>query len=103
MTDFSLGQTPHRMTTVLSPGADFVATLTRNDGVDWPVGTGVQLVVEGQVAPWAAVVAGPSLTWEIDEAVVDAVIATNLAKKGKLYYINGTTRILWASGPVVVA
>lgn len=100
VTSFSLGQTPHRMTLVLSPDADFVATLTRSDGVDWPVGTSIELVVD-ENTPWAATVTGPSASWEIDEAVVGPVIAAD-PQRARLYHTIGDQRVMWASGPVAV-
>lgn len=95
---FTLGQAPSRMTVVLAAGADFVATLTRNDGENWPSGAAVELELGETV--WAALVTGDTLTWDVDEAVVATVLASPPAK-ARLYYVNGATRMLWASGPVV--
>jgi uncharacterized membrane protein len=96
---FMLGAAPERMTVVLAAGTDFVATLTRDDGVVWPDGTVVELRVGSTT--WAATVAGATVTWDVDEVAVDAVLATN-PTKARLYYVAGATRMLWASGPVVV-
>lgn len=100
MTSFTLGQTPHQMTVVLSPGADFVATLIRSDGEDWPTGTAVDLVIDAGT-PLAAVVTGPNVAWDIDSAVLDPIIAGH-PKKARLYHTLAGDTVLWALGTVVV-
>lgn len=100
MDSFTLGQAPHRMTTVLSPGTDFVAVLTRSDGNDWPPGTTVQLQIDGNT-PLDATVNGPNVVFEVPDTTVDYLIGQNPVK-ARLYYANAGTRVLWATGPVVI-
>lgn len=88
------------MTVVLSPGTDFVATLARSDGVAWPAGTAIQLQLDAQ-SPLSASITGTTVSFDVSDTLVDAAIALN-PKKAKLYYINGSTKLLWAAGPVVV-
>lgn len=89
------------MTLVLPTGADFVASLTRQDGTDWPAGPGIGVQIEVGAATWVATTAGPTVTWDVDEALVAAVIAT-APKKARLVYVNGASKVLWATGPAVI-
>jgi hypothetical protein len=100
MDSFTLGQAPYRMTVVLSPGTDFVATMTRDDGQPWPDGTVIELALVGG-ATWPGTVAGASVNWDVNETLVQAAVDAGV-KHAKLYHVNGDTRVLWAAGPVVV-
>lgn len=101
MTDFTLGNAPHRMTLVLSSGADFVASLTRADGEPWPAGEGNSVTIEVADVIWVGTPVGATITWDVDEADVTLVIAQK-PKKARLFYTNGPTKVLWATGPVVI-
>lgn len=100
---FTLGQAPHRMTVVLAAGADFVASLYRDDGQPWPAGEGVgcSLKLTEEIA-WFGPASGAAINFEVDSEEVDAAIAET-PKTAKLYYEDGQgLRLLWAMGPVVL-
>lgn len=97
---FTLGYKPEKFKLDLSPGSDFFAGLERDDDTDWPDGSEVTLeVVGGESFP--ADLAGPVASWEIDEVQVDEIIDLK-PKKIKLWYVEGTTRLLWGIGTLVV-
>lgn len=103
-----LGSTPDTLTVHLSTGADFDSTLVLLDDddaeLDWPVGTQITLrfAKSGTVEEvWTATIDGAEATFSEDKAVVDSLIAERRSS-ARLYYVNGTEDILWASGKVAV-
>lgn len=104
----SLGAEPDTLTVHLSPGADFDSTLVLldDDGAetDWPVGTVITLRFAKTAATetvWTATIDGAEATFSVDKATVDTLLAQN-RKTARLYYVNGTDDLLWASGSVSV-
>lgn len=98
---FTLGYTPEKFKLALTAGSDFFSALTRSDGASWPDGT--QLVLEFDTgASWPAALSGATATWDIDQDVVDAVIAAR-PRKVRLWYVDGETRLLWAQGAPAVS
>jgi hypothetical protein len=103
-----LGTSPDTLTVHLSPGADFESTLVLldDDGVetDWPVGTAITLRFSKSAAAevtWSATITDAEATFDEDKATVDSLIAEN-RETVRLYYVNGTDDVLWASGKVKV-
>lgn len=104
----TLGAQPDTLTVHVSAGADFEATLVLLDDagaeMDWPVGTNITLRFAKAAATetvWAATITGSEATFAEDKVSVDALIASKRAT-ARLFYVNGTDDILWASGKVVV-
>lgn len=95
---FTLGSAPDTLKVVLVKGADFVSTLTRKDGTDWPVDTEVVLEFKTtSPVSWSATLTGSSAMWNVDQADVDALIAAK-PRSVKLWYVEGEVRLLWAQG-----
>lgn len=94
---FTLGFAPEKFDVDVSAGADFYSSLRRKDGTDWAATAQVILDFGVGINPWVATLTGPVATWDIDQAVVDAVIAAK-PKKVRLWYVDGGTRLLWGSG-----
>lgn len=99
----TLGKRPYDMTVVLSPGTDFICALRRKDETDWPVGVTAELKFLLTPTPtlWSPTVSGSIMQFDEDETDVDALLAL-IPKKARLYYIDGSDRILWGAGSVVV-
>ena len=95
---FTLGAEVEKMTVVLSVDADFFATLRNRDGV-WDPAAVIQLRFHGGPT-WTATISGADAVFEVDKAVVAPVITARISK-ASLYYTQGASEILWASGPVV--
>lgn len=107
---FTLGFAPENFSVLLSAGSDFVAALRRSDNTAWPAGITLTLdfgAVTNPATPdadpvpvqWAATLNGPTATWDVDETQVALAL---LATKVRLWYVEGETRLLWASGAVKV-
>jgi hypothetical protein len=96
----TLGATPAALTLVLSRNADFVASLTRADGTPFPDGSEISIVIDGG-SPLTGTITGPTVSWEVDEAVVGTIIAAS-PKQARMYYELDETKVLWATGSVVV-
>jgi hypothetical protein len=108
MSTLDLGISPDTLTVHLSPGADFESTLVLldDDGAeqDWPVGTVITLRFAKSAAAdvtWTATITDAEATFDVDKAAVDSLLAEN-REKVRLYYVNGTDDLLWASGKVAV-
>lgn len=93
-----LGYSPTPMSLTLSPGSDFVTTLVSQDG-NWP--TTAVISIEVGDATWTATLNLTEARFEVDQVAVDAVIAAKPTRFA-LWYEDGTTRLLWGTGPVVV-
>jgi len=101
---FTLGRTPDKFELVLSNDADFVSALRRPDTAGpWPLTLEATIEIATETpTEWTATVDEQYLRWEVDEAEVATVIAAR-PKKAKLWYVDGTTRLLWATGTVKIA
>jgi hypothetical protein len=102
-----LGLTPDDLTVTLARDADFIASLVsidQNTGVevDYLAGTEIYLILNG-TERWDATVAGNSADWNIDKALVNALINSGGQRNAVLYYVNGTTEQMWAKGFFEVA
>jgi predicted ThiF/HesA family dinucleotide-utilizing enzyme len=98
MASVTLGSAPASMSLLLVPGADFVCTLVSQDGT-WPATAAIAIEVAD--ATWEATVSGTDAVFNVDQAQVNAVIAQD-PNRFKLWYTDGTTRLLWGSGLVSV-
>lgn len=96
---FTMGYTPQECTVVLTPGADFVCTLSRVDSQPWPAG--LQLTLQLGTHQWDAELSGDLATWVVDQELVDAALADD-PQHARLWYVDGDTRLLWAAGRVQV-
>jgi hypothetical protein len=98
---FTLGVEPESFTVILSPGADFVSTITASDGDPW--GSAVVSLVfdDDDETTWSATVASDELRWNVDKVAVDALIAASPSHV-RLTFVDGTTDLLWAKGRVSV-
>jgi hypothetical protein len=97
---FTMGYTPQDFVVILAQGADFATVLRRTDGTPWPAGLAVSIDFStGQ--SWGAQVDGELISWTIDAAQVDEVIAANPASV-RLWYVDGATRLMWGAGKVSV-
>lgn len=97
---FTLGYKPEKFKVEMSANSDFTAALVRSNGTDWPAGSTLSLSFEGG-QDFAAALDGTTATWLIDEADVNALIAIK-PKSVKLWYVEGSTRLLWAIGSLTV-
>lgn len=76
MADINLGQKVKSLSVELTQDADFVATMRRADATDWPAGLEVKLKFSDTPATvFNAVVSGSTITWSIDKADVNTLIA----------------------------
>lgn len=95
---FRLGYAPQDFLVLLTPGADFVASLRRTDEEPWP--DGLVLTIDlGGPHQWVAELAGQEASWDVDAEAVDAALAAS-PSKARLWYTQGDTRLLWATGRV---
>lgn len=100
---FTLGRAPEKFNVVLVDDADFITALHRVDDSPWP--TTLVATIEISTDPatmWEGTVDGAYIRWEVDAADVSTVRALR-PKKAKLWYVDGGTRLLWASGTVTLA
>ena len=94
-----LGLRPDTLTVTLQAGAGFTSALTNTAG-DWATGDTISLRFStGQ--EWFAAITGPTASWDVAHADVDAVIAANPRHVG-LWYVNGAAVACWARGTVTV-
>lgn len=99
-----LGSTPEELRVTLVRGADFVSTLRRKDGSNWPAGSQVLLEFIKSTPPnveWSATISTSTVVWNVDQVEVDALIAVK-ARAVKLWYVEGGLRLLWAQGEIEV-
>ena len=100
----SLGYVPETLVVHLTSYADFTGTLRTKDGSDWPVGTAATLTLTSQgetPAVWPATVAGPTITWNADKAVVAALGGPGTQWRAQVAYTDGgTVDIAWMRGTV---
>lgn len=97
---FTLGREPEKFKLVLVDDADFITSLLRTDGDDWPVG--LEATIEVLTSPpteWDGELDGEYIRWNVDVAEVQPVYDAR-PKKAKLWYVDGGVRILWATGTV---
>lgn len=103
-----LGYIPSPFVIHLAPDgdADFTQTLSTLDGSDWPAGITVALKlgsVETPVADWTswpATVDGPTISWNVDKAVVVA-LGPKTSLRAKIAYTDGASAdVTWMSGSV---
>lgn len=95
---FTMGVQPAAMGVRLDEDADFITTLATADGSDWPSTVSAELRFPNGTV-WAATRSGAELTWTVDKAAVNIVLATR-PRTASLFYIDGDTDIEWAKGPV---
>jgi len=99
-----LGTTPELLTVSLTRGADFIQTLSSTDAagtpVDWVTGEVVSLVFD-MTAPttWVATITGPDAVWNVDKAVVTALLDAGV-RHANLIYTAGDVDLVWARGSV---
>lgn len=84
-----LGVDPESVDLNLNDGYDFKAVIELTDASDvpipWPVGTEVYIrFTDG--SSWQATISGTEAQWNVDKAVVGAVVASRYS----LAYVNGT-------------
>ncbi|QGJ92019.1 hypothetical protein SEA_KEELAN_55 [Gordonia phage Keelan] len=111
----TFGYTPQKATLVLSPGADFIHTITPTEGT-FPTGmtASIKLYARGSdtvLATWNGTVTPGQITWTIQSNTattgVDAMYTAGAAKY-RLYITfdtdpSGTTTdqdFLWYAGPI---
>lgn len=90
-----LGRPPEKLKVTVSPGSIFASSIRRADGQSWR--EGVQLVLDFGTVEWTAQTSGDLALWGESAAEVDAMLATR-PRGVKLWYVDGDTRVLWASG-----
>lgn len=104
MSTVALGFVPIQLSVHLTRDADFAATLRTSDSSNFPSGTAVTLELQksgSAASTWAATVAADSAVWNVDKAVVNALVPrTRYA--ARVIYNDGTgTDLVWFSGSVV--
>lgn len=84
----------------LAAAGDFVAELQRVDGVSWAAGEYAELVFPITTpVTWTAVATGSVLRFDKTETQVAAYLSARAGDdRAQLWYVNGTTRVLWAEG-----
>lgn len=101
MATLNLDQKPEELRVGLVAGADFIRTLESEDG-DWPGTAVIKLIFnDTDATTWTATIAGADATWNIDKAVVDALIA-DAPTRAKVTYVDGPVDLLWAVGGVTL-
>jgi hypothetical protein len=91
---FVMGNVPQDAGLMLNADGDFSAALLRKDGVDWEDDVEA-IIVFSTGDEWAASRDGARLVWNVDEAVVDALLAKS-PPTARLFYVRGDVRLLWA-------
>jgi hypothetical protein len=104
MTTLTLGHSPSTLIVNLEPGADFIAAVVRESGA-WSTGTQATIDFKNGTT-WTATittttVANDTLTWNVDQIAVDALVAL-APSTAALWYVLGAVKIKWADGPVVI-
>lgn len=85
----------------LTKGSDFISSLQTEDGSDWPAGTHIAIEM-ADLATWPATISGPTATWAVDKADVDAVLAQlpPIAKARVTYTDDSGVFLVWYTGKV---
>lgn len=96
---FTLGVEPESFTLILSAGADFVSTIVATDGDPWGAVDVSLIFDDADETTWTATVDTDELRWNVDKAEVDTLLAAR-PKHVRLFYVDGTTDLLWANGRV---
>jgi hypothetical protein len=107
MADIDLGQKVKSLNVDLTQDADFVATMRRRDGTDWPTGLEVKLKFsDSNSTEFVADVAGPTISWTIDKDVVNSLIDRKPLTVQLLYTdpsVGAGLDLVWAVGrPTIV-
>lgn len=94
-----LGQAPADLRVLLAAGAAFSVALRRQDGSDWG---DVEIALQLGTTTWTATNTADRAEWAVPAAQVDALLAAGAPGEARLWYSSGSTRVLWAYGPVEV-
>ena len=94
-----LTATPLALKLNLTPAADFVRIIEAVAPDTFPVGS--QVILDFGATEWAAVVTPTEVTWNVDKAQVDALIATSPTRV-VLRFVNGLVDLTWAAGWVSI-
>lgn len=101
----SLGGEPLPLFVKLNEHKDFICTLASQDA-DWPDGAVIALEFgDDDATTWAAEIDGPDASWNVDKAVVDALIGrldSSAKRRARLSYTEGSTDLPWAQGSVQI-
>lgn len=99
---FTLGTKPDTLAVSISQGADFNTTLHNTAG-NWSGTASIQLRFGSDptalVATWTATIAGADATFAIDKATVQTVYNSS-DRNVRLWYVDGTDDVCWATGSV---
>lgn len=107
----TLGDGPDRLTVRLSRFGDFVAALIYDDNDPatanaWPAGIVIELrfyttdTTTTPAATWAATITADRAEWDKDKALIVSDVLDPGALTVRLFYIDGATDLVWASGSV---
>lgn len=97
----SIGWTPIELPVFLTPGSDFIQTIRTSDGSQWAAGTAATLVFDDPAATsWAATVAGDSLSWSVDKALVAALLDAGPVTAQIRYSDGAGVDLTWIEGLV---
>lgn len=98
----TLGQAQLPFTVLLAEGADFVATITYDDG-DYPGGLSVDLKFDDpDDTVWPATIVGDTLTWDVDKAEVATLISGD-PKRAIVTWTDGALDLIWMRGRVSIS
>lgn len=95
----TLGVKPESMGVRLDADADFITTLSTVDGTDWPATVSAELRFPESGTVWPATLSGSELSWSVDKADVNTLLAQR-PTTAVLFYLDGDTDIEWAKGSV---
>lgn len=86
---------------LMTADADFIQTIQTSDGSDFPDGAAVTLKI-GTASPtlWSATITGPSAAWNVDKAVVAALVPGTALLAHVLYADDSGADLVWFSGKV---
>lgn len=111
MASLTLGSAVDTLAVRLTEDADYVTGIDSLDG-DWPGTAVVSLVFnDTPTAPatdpteWVATVVGDAISWNVDKAEVNALIARlpeGTKARARLLYVDGSTDLVWAQGSVSI-
>jgi len=103
-----LGSTPLDFVVMLPRDADFVTALVSDD--DWPAGVTIEMAFFATLAAveseqpdvaWTATITGPRAEWNEDVDAVQQVLDAE-ATIVRVYYHDGTAKLLWGRGKTKV-
>lgn len=103
-----LGSTPLEFVVVLPRDADFTTALVSDE--DWPAGITIEMAFfdtlanvedEQPAITWTATITGPTAQWDEDLDAVQAVLDAEAAIV-RVYYHDGTKKLLWGRGKTKV-